>query len=131
MDHNDNGSAILFGIALLYFLPSIIASARRHQSAMAIFMINLLLGWTALFWLIAFILSLTNAGANERKMLAELRRIRSDVPQAVPFDGEERGFARPDARSDHFAYTVNQIGWIVITILAIFVVIMLAANAGA
>ena len=44
---------------LVYFLPSIIALARGHQNALAIFVLNLLLGWTFLGWVAALVWSLT------------------------------------------------------------------------
>ena len=33
-----------------YFLPSLIAFLRQHKNKLAIFLLNLLLGWTALGW---------------------------------------------------------------------------------
>jgi Superinfection immunity protein len=45
---------------LLYFLPSIIAAARHHRNATAIFVLNLLLGWTFLGWVAALVWSLTS-----------------------------------------------------------------------
>ena len=44
---------------LIYFLPTIIALARGHLSTLAIFLLNLFLGWTLLGWLIALIWSCT------------------------------------------------------------------------
>jgi len=44
---------------VLYFLPSFIAFYRRHHNRYAIFMLNLLLGWSGLGWIIALIWSLT------------------------------------------------------------------------
>lgn len=44
---------------LLYFLPWVIALVRGHHDTTAIFFLNLLLGWTFLFWIIAFVWSLT------------------------------------------------------------------------
>ncbi len=43
----------------LYFLPSFIAALRHHHSGTAIFVLNLLLGWTALGWIIALVWSFT------------------------------------------------------------------------
>ncbi|MBL5920595.1 superinfection immunity protein [Lelliottia amnigena] len=40
-----------------YFIPSIISFSRGHQSAWAITMLNLLLGWTFLGWVIALVWS--------------------------------------------------------------------------
>ena len=47
-------------LILLYMLPSVIALARWHLNKFAIFWLNLLLGWTVLGWIAAFIWSLTN-----------------------------------------------------------------------
>lgn len=51
---------VLLIFLAIYFLPAIVASNRRHQSEDAIFLLNLLLGWTLLGWVVAFIWSLTN-----------------------------------------------------------------------
>jgi hypothetical protein len=44
---------------LLYFLPWIIALIRGHHNAGAIFLLNFLLGWTFIGWIVAFIWSFT------------------------------------------------------------------------
>ena len=49
---------VLIGGAL-YILPTIIASNVKHHNAAAIFILNLLLGWTVLGWIAALIWSLT------------------------------------------------------------------------
>jgi hypothetical protein len=48
-----------FSIAL-YFLPVGIASARAHSNVAAIFVFNLLLGWTFLFWVVALVWAFSN-----------------------------------------------------------------------
>lgn len=56
------------GIALLgiiiaiviYFLPTIVAHNRCHNNAGAITVLNLLLGWTVLGWIAAFIWAFVN-----------------------------------------------------------------------
>jgi hypothetical protein len=51
---------IIIGVLLgIYFLPAIIASKRGHLDRMAITALNVLLGWTLLFWIIALVWSLT------------------------------------------------------------------------
>ena len=45
--------------AFLYFLPTLIAELRGHDSKIAIFIINLIFGWTFVGWIIAFIMSFT------------------------------------------------------------------------
>lgn len=51
------GVFLLAASILAYFLPSMIASRRRHPSAGAIFLLNLLTGWTGIGWLAALIWS--------------------------------------------------------------------------
>jgi len=44
----------------VYFVPTIVAAIRGHQSARAVFALNLLVGWTFLGWVVAFVWALTN-----------------------------------------------------------------------
>jgi hypothetical protein len=56
---------MLIVATLLYFLPTVIALIRGHLSGLAIFLLNLFLGWTLLGWIIALIWSCTgNTAAN-------------------------------------------------------------------
>jgi hypothetical protein len=45
---------LIFG---LYFLPFLIAALRQHKNVLAIFLLNLALGWTFLGWIAALIWS--------------------------------------------------------------------------
>jgi hypothetical protein len=40
---------------VIYFLPTIIAFARRHRNTLAIFLVNCFLGWTFIGWVIALV----------------------------------------------------------------------------
>lgn len=42
---------------VIYFLPTIIACERGHKNAFAIFVLNVLLGWSIIGWAIALIWS--------------------------------------------------------------------------
>lgn len=44
----------------LYFMPALIANSRKHRNASAIFVTNLLIGWTGLGWIIAMIWAFTD-----------------------------------------------------------------------
>lgn len=44
----------------LYFVPTLIALHRQHRQKLAIFALNLLLGWTFLGWAVAIVWSLTS-----------------------------------------------------------------------
>lgn len=50
---------ILISLALIviYFLPTIIAYERGHKNAFAILVLNILLGWSIIGWVIALIWS--------------------------------------------------------------------------
>ena len=60
------GIATLLYVAL-YFLPSIIVQMRRHHQGTAIFVLNLLLGWTVLGWIAALVWSLTAVQQPQRE----------------------------------------------------------------
>jgi hypothetical protein len=45
-----------------YFVPSLIAWTRKHRSLLAIIALNILLGWTGLGWIGAFVWSLSWPG---------------------------------------------------------------------
>jgi Superinfection immunity protein len=40
---------------VMYFLPSIIALARSKRDLLSIFLLNLLLGWSVIGWVIALV----------------------------------------------------------------------------
>jgi hypothetical protein len=49
----------IFGFGfVLYFLPSIVAIARSKRDTTSIVVLNLLLGWTAIGWVIALVWAL-------------------------------------------------------------------------
>jgi len=50
----------LFLIAIFYFLPWFIAWGRGHNNTVAIFVLNLFLGWTFLGWVFALVWSFTS-----------------------------------------------------------------------
>jgi hypothetical protein len=64
--------ASLFAIIVIYLAPTIIASCRRHQSALAIGAVNILLGWTLIGYAVAFFWSLS--GTN-RQLMREVRAL--------------------------------------------------------
>jgi hypothetical protein len=51
----------LFGIwFVMYFLPSIIAVARSKRDTLAIFLLNLFLGWSVIGWVVALVWAAKN-----------------------------------------------------------------------
>jgi hypothetical protein len=54
------GIFLLIIIVIGYFLPTVIVWFRRHPSGVAIFLLNLLLGWTVVGWVVALVWACTN-----------------------------------------------------------------------
>lgn len=72
----------LVALGAIYFLPSIIAGSRGHMSAAAIVALNLLLGWTALGWILALVWSLNSNTRENLQYLATGER--SSPPASAP-----------------------------------------------
>jgi biotin transporter BioY len=49
----------LIGFLIVYFLPALIASQRKHTNKTPIFLTNLFLGWTLIGWVAALVWSTT------------------------------------------------------------------------
>ena len=49
-----------------YFLPTIIAIARKRQTTLALFVLNLVLGWTVIGWIVALIWALYHERDSQR-----------------------------------------------------------------
>lgn len=44
----------------VYFLPTLVGALREHRNLAAVFVLNLLLGWTFLFWALALVWAFTS-----------------------------------------------------------------------
>jgi len=51
------GLLLVVLICALYFLPTLIAFLRQHKNKLAIFLLNLFLGWTILGWVVSLVWS--------------------------------------------------------------------------
>ncbi len=56
---------VLVVSVIMYFAPSIIGFMRGHASKLAIFAMNLFLGWSVIFWFFSLFWSLSNKGGNQ------------------------------------------------------------------
>lgn len=54
-----------FFLLVVYLIPTIIAFARGHASKWGIGVLNIVLGWSLVFWVIALIWALSNKGQNQ------------------------------------------------------------------
>lgn len=50
---------VLLGV--IYFYPALVAIVFGHRNSAAILLLNLLLGWTVIGWIIAFVWSATKS----------------------------------------------------------------------
>jgi len=71
---------ILFG-AILYIVPSVIALARRVRNRGAVIVINLLLGWTFIGWVVALAMAFSTV---DRKPQQPVMPIAQWPPQQPP-----------------------------------------------
>lgn len=53
------GYIVLLISILVYLIPAIVAERRHHPQKIAIFVLNLLLGWTFLGWVISLVWACT------------------------------------------------------------------------
>ncbi len=53
------GFMILIILGVLYFLPTIVANLTNKRNTAAIAMLNLLLGWTVVGWIVCLVWALT------------------------------------------------------------------------
>lgn len=54
-------------VLAVYFLPHLIARSRHHANKTAIFMLNLLAGWTVIGWIGALVWALTSQGGKRKE----------------------------------------------------------------
>lgn len=56
---------VLLFVLAVYLIPTIIAFTRSHASKWGIGVLNIVLGWSVVFWVVALIWSLSNKGQNQ------------------------------------------------------------------
>ena len=56
-DSNALGLVLIFFCIVIYFIPALNASRREHSNSVAIFLLNLFLGWTLIGWVAALVWS--------------------------------------------------------------------------
>jgi hypothetical protein len=56
---SDTGRGGALVLLALYFAPTIVAAVRKHHNAVAIWALNLLLGWTVIGWIASLVWALT------------------------------------------------------------------------
>jgi len=77
------GFAIIFGILFVYFLPAITARQRKVPDVGMVFVLNLLLGWTLIGWVIALAMAYRTPAPKRAQQLADAFAA-AQVPQVPP-----------------------------------------------
>ena len=80
-------------LALLYFLPTIIAAQREKSNTVGIFTMNLLWGWTFVGWVIALVWALSRQSVD--KPAPEPVPAHASAPRLCSHCGK---YSQPDAR---------------------------------
>jgi hypothetical protein len=75
--------SILAVLFIPYFIPSIVAFARRHHNAVPILFLNIFLGWTLIGWVGALIWALTTP-REVSSLVAPAREIQPPAPAPAP-----------------------------------------------
>lgn len=53
---------LLLLVLFVYLLPAIIAGIRNHKNAIGITLLDILLGWTVVGWIVALVWAFNNQG---------------------------------------------------------------------
>lgn len=72
-------------LLFIYFFPAVVARWRGHQSTMAIFVLNLFLGWTVLGWVVALVWA---ASAKTQPVIIQM--LGNNEARLLRYDEEER-----------------------------------------
>lgn len=70
---------------VMYLLPAVIANMRRHHQQGSIFVLNLLLGWTIIGWIVALVWSVSAVHVERRSPWSKKRAARWEDTKAQLF----------------------------------------------
>ena len=75
---------IIFILVVPYFIPTIIASRRKHPNTSAILALNLLLGWTLIGWIISLVWALTTTAKGQTINISATSPQPPQKPETTP-----------------------------------------------
>lgn len=67
------GIALILFLLVAYFVPTIVALIRGKSNAGAIFVLNLLLGWSLIGWVVALVWAVSNQAVDRTHQIGEVR----------------------------------------------------------
>ena len=59
--HAVEGVVLWVVLAIMYFVPSIVAFFRKHRNRWSVFVVNFFLGWSVIGWIVALALAVSSA----------------------------------------------------------------------
>ena len=83
------GGVFLLFSTVIYFVPTIVAVARRHHNMVPIILVNLLLGWSCIGWIAALVWSFTTPQPMGQQV------VYNQYPQPYPPQYPPPGYAPP------------------------------------
>ncbi len=75
----------LLFLVVPYFVPTIIAMVRKKHNVTAIFLLNLLLGWTFVGWIVALVWACTTDAADRRVVTQAVTQVPVVLPAGLVF----------------------------------------------
>jgi membrane protease subunit (stomatin/prohibitin family) len=66
---------VVFVGAFFYFIPTIVANSKHKSNTSAIFVLNLVLGWTFVGWLVALIWAVSNQASDDARQAAQRAKV--------------------------------------------------------
>ena len=64
----------------IYMIPTWVAERRKHKNKGAILVLNLLLGWTMIFWVVALVWACTD-GSKPKSQVDEMRELLREMKE--------------------------------------------------
>lgn len=83
-DGSGTMAVLLFIVGLIfYFIPALNASRRKHTNSVAVFLLNLFLGWTLVGWVVALVWSASAFSVVDRDDPGEAEHLVMDKYQQL------------------------------------------------
>jgi hypothetical protein len=92
------GAIVAVVVVVAYFVPTIIAVVRKHHWIPRIFVVNVLLGWTVIGWIVAFHMASTSRTKTEgywRPPVGGAGPTSSSVPRQLDETGKSPAITNP------------------------------------
>jgi hypothetical protein len=83
---------LLVLLAILYYLPALIAIRQKHPMKFEIFLLNFALGWTVIVWVIAFLAAMSTDSRREPGEESRAKQAVARSQEVYPRVSSKSGF---------------------------------------